>query len=278
MSEIDTNWQIDLDASDEDAYTALDGDRVWNAFAIADLEPPFRAYSRIAVARRLGTDQVATCLVIQTPDFSVVVPYGEPTGVAAILASVELPTTAGVLVLPEHEEAVDCWYDFPRGRSLMIRMATDDYRFLEVRPAPGLVRLHPPDLKELLDLYTNYPGNHFVPIQIEHGVYFGVRENNRLVAAGGTHVLAPKYGIATLGGIFTLPEARGRGYASSVTSALVAELLGRGCRDVALNVYADNDIAQRVYARLGFYDHCQYETGDGVLRDGIVAQHSSSQV
>jgi RimJ/RimL family protein N-acetyltransferase len=272
------DWQIDPDASDEVACEALAGDRIWNAFAIADLEPPFRAYSRIAVARRPGTDQVATCLMIQTPDFSVVVPYGEPTGVAAILATVNLPATAGVMVQPEHEEAVDRWYDFPRGRKLMVRMATDAANFRDVPPTSGLVRLHPPDLEELLELYTNYPANHFVPIQIEHGVYFGVRKDGHLVAAGGTHVLAPKYGIATLGGIFTLPEMRGRGYASSVTSALVAELLALGCRDVALTVYAENDIAQRVYARLGFREHCQYETGDGVLRGVYVAQPPSSQI
>jgi predicted GNAT family acetyltransferase len=101
---------------------------------------------------------------------------------------------------------------------------------------------------------------------MEHAIYFGVRVDGRLVAAGGTHVKAPNYGVAVLGGIFTLPDARQRGYASAVTSALVSELMVLGCGDINLNVYADNDIAQRVYTRLGFREHCRYETGDGVLR------------
>ena len=97
-------------------------------------------------------------------------------------------------------------------------------------------------------------------------MYFGVRDNGRLVAAGGTHVVSTRFGIAVLGGIFTLPAARGRGYASAITSALVAVLLARGCRDVVLNVNAENETARGVYDRVGFHEHCRYEAGEAVLR------------
>jgi RimJ/RimL family protein N-acetyltransferase len=259
-------WQVEPDAADDVAYAALADDRVWNAFAIADLEPPFRAFSRIAVARRQGIDSGAACLLFRSPEFNVVVPHGNPAGVAVILATVELPASAGAMVQSEHLAALDRWYDFPRGRRLMVRMAVDAARFRPAPPVTGLVRLDPTDLGHLLDLYTAYPENHFAPIQLEHGVYFGVREAGRLVAVGGTHVVAPRYGVAALGGIFTLPEARRRGYAAAVTSAVVSDLLDRGCRDVVLTVHADNEAARRVYARLGFRDHYRYETGNGVLR------------
>jgi RimJ/RimL family protein N-acetyltransferase len=272
MAVHEENWEIDADASGEVAYAAMAGDRVWNAFAIADLEPPFRKYSKFAVAQQPGRARSATCLLFESPAFNVVAPYGEPEGVAAILAAVELPTTTGVMVRPEHEKSIDRWYNFPRGWQLMIRMATDKANFRSAPLVPGLFRLNTADLEELLALYEEYPGNHFVPIQLEHGLYFGVRDDGRLVAAGGTHVLEPKRGVAALGGIFTLLAARGRGYAAAVTSALVAELLARGCRDVVLTVYADNDVAQRVYARLGFREHCRYETGEGVLRDRAATQ------
>jgi RimJ/RimL family protein N-acetyltransferase len=266
------DWQIEPDASDQVAYAAMAGDRVWNAFAIADLEPPFRKYSRFAVARLPGADQTAVCLLFESPEFNVTAPYGEPEGVAAILAAVKLPTPTGVMVRPEHEESIDRWYDFPRGRQLMIRMATDAASCRPAPPAAGLFQLNTTDLEELLALYEEYPGNHFAPIQLEHGLYFGVRDDGRLVAAGGTHVLEPKRGVAALGGIFTLPEKRGRGYAAAVTSALVTELLARGCRDVVLTVYADNEVARRVYSRLGFREHCRYGTGEGVLRGKQAAQ------
>jgi GNAT superfamily N-acetyltransferase len=270
MDPIET-WQVEPDSADDHAYAALADDRVWNAFAIADLEPPFRAFARIAVARRQGAIPGAACLLFRSPAFNVIVPHGDPAGVAAILAAVELPATAGAMVQSGHLTALERWYDFPHGRRLMARMATDATRFRPALPVTGLVRLDPTMLDHLLDLYTAYPENHFAPIQLEHGVYFGVREAGRLVAAGGTHVVSPRYGIAALGGIFTLPDARRRGYAAAVTSALVSDLLGRGCHDVVLTVHAGNEAARRVYARLGFRDHCRHETGDGVLRGRAAA-------
>jgi len=261
-------WQIDLDASDEDAYAALVDDRAWNAFAIADLEPPFREFAKIAVARNSETRRGAACLLFQSPAFNVVAPHGDPSGVAEILANASLPATAGVMVRSEHINEIGRCYDFPRGRPQMIRMAINAASFKPATPVSGLFRLDPTDLDKLLGLYAEYPENHFVPIQLDHGVYFGVREEGHLVAAGGTHVVSVKYGIAALGGIFTLPAVRGRGYAAAVTSALVRELLDRGCGDVVLTVYADNETAQRVYLRLGFREHCRYETGQAVLVSG----------
>jgi ribosomal protein S18 acetylase RimI-like enzyme len=261
------SWQIEPDASNEVAYAALSADRVWNAFSIADLEPPFREFTRVAVARHSETGRDAACLLFQSPAFNVVSSYGDPEGVAAILANASLPTTGVVMIPPGHENVIDRWYDFPRGRQLMIRMATDATSFRPAPPVPGLFQLDPSDLEELLTLYEEYPGNHFVPIQLEHGLYFGVRDDGRLVAAGGTHVLEPKRGVAALGGVFTLPAARGCGFAAAVTSALVTELLARGCRDVVLTVYADNETAQRLYLRIGFREHCRYETGQAVLRE-----------
>jgi GNAT superfamily N-acetyltransferase len=151
----------------------------------------------------------------------------------------------------------------------MYRMAIDAADFEPASSVLGLTRFRPSDLDELLGLYDGYPENHFVPIQLEHGVYFGVRDEGRLVAAGGTHVVCTRYGVSVLGGIFTFPAARGRGYASAITSALVAELLDRGCRDVVLNIHADNETARRIYARIGFREHCRYQAGEAVLRDDI---------
>jgi GNAT superfamily N-acetyltransferase len=262
-------WEVIPDASDGVALEALADDRIWNAFSIADLEPPFRVYSRIAVARQPGSPPSASCLLFESPAFNGVVPHGDPAGVAAILASVDLPTPTGTLVRGDHAAQINNWYAFPKGVQVLVRMATDTANFKPAPPAAGLVRLDLADLEQLLSLYAEYPENHFVPIQLEHGVYFGVREDRRLVAAGGTHVVSTRYGIAVLGGIFTLPAARGRGYASAVTSALVSELLDRSCRDVVLNVNADNETARRVYDRLGFLEHCRYESGEAVLREKI---------
>jgi predicted GNAT family acetyltransferase len=88
-----------------------------------------------------------------------------------------------------------------------------------------------------------------------------VRLGDELVAAGGTHALATRYGMAAIGNILTLPAYRGRGYATAVTAAVVAELLTSECRTVILNVAQHNHLAVRLYARLGFRTHCRYQEG-----------------
>ncbi len=51
--------------------------------------------------------------------------------------------------------------------------------------------------------------------------------------------------------VYTLPKFRGGGHATSVCSALVKALLSRR-KEVIIMVLADNDVAQRVYEKIGF--------------------------
>jgi GNAT superfamily N-acetyltransferase len=262
----DSSWVVNPDATEEAAYVALASDRIWNAFAIADLEPPFRAFSRIALARRAGADPSACCLFVESPALNVAVPHGYAAGIAAILSTVAVPTCTSFQIRADHVPPVAHRYDFVSERRVLVRMAIDASGFRPAASSPGLVRLSPSDLDDLLDLYAGYPENHFSAIQLKHGVYFGVRDGPKLLAAGGTHVVCARYGIAVLGGIYTHPAVRGRGYASAVTSALVGQLFDIGCRDVTLNVGASNETARHIYQRLGFRDHCQYEAVEAVLR------------
>ena len=149
-----SGWLVETDVDDADAYAAFATDRLWCGYAVADLEPPFRAYSRVAVAR-CGAD-VAACLVLRHPDFNSIVPHGPAAGLDAILERIELPA---------------------------------------------------------------------------------------------------------IGSIFTHPTARGRGLTGVVTGAVVAELLAGDCRDAILNVAQSNEPARRVYARLGFREHCPHFEG-----------------
>lgn len=51
--------------------------------------------------------------------------------------------------------------------------------------------------------------------------------------------------------VYTLPKFRGRGHATSACSALVKALLDRS-GEVIILVLADNDVAQRIYEKIGF--------------------------
>jgi hypothetical protein len=59
------------------------------------------------------------------------------------------------------------------------------------------------------------------------------------------------HGDEAMGPAFTLPQARQKGYAASITVALVQDLLGRG-RIPYLNTVQENMAPQRLVGRLGF--------------------------
>jgi len=56
-----------------------------------------------------------------------------------------------------------------------------------------------------------------------------------------------------------------------VTAAIVADLLAGPGRDVILNVAAGNEVARRIYERLGFRVHCSYW-------EGVVARRTNEQL
>jgi predicted GNAT family acetyltransferase len=102
----------------------------------------------------------------------------------------------------------------------------------------------------------------FNAAMLADGVFFGLFEGPALVAAAGTHLVAPQEGVAAIGNVYTRRDRRGRGLAAQVTSAVAADLLGQSPAPlVALNVNQANAAALRVYERLGFRRYCAFYEG-----------------
>lgn len=259
-------WQVVLDPPDDVAYAALARDRVWNCFAIADLLPPFRAYSSYAVAAAGDASPSAACLLLRHPAFTMLIPSGDAAGVAALLAELPLPERTEVQAQAAHLPALERHYCWQSDRRAMLRMGVTPAAFRppaddEAGAVPPIVRLGPADLPALQALYRHYPESVFRADHLGGGVFYGVRAGDHVVAAGGTHVVAETHGLGVLGSIFTLPAYRRRGYGRAVTAAIVAELFGRGCRDAMLTVGATNAAANHLYESLGFTSHCTYASG-----------------
>jgi ribosomal protein S18 acetylase RimI-like enzyme len=255
------DWQITINASDAEAGAVLSQDCVWNCFALADLLPPFREHSQVATARQSNSADCAACLVLRHPALTVISPFGVPEGVAAILAWLDLPALALLQVQETHLPLLQQYYRFQPGERVLLRMAVAEGTFLPPgAPQAQPERLTSTDLAAVQALYAHFPETHFRDDLLEQGVFYGVRNGEQMVAIGGTHVVAVEYGLAVLGNIFTHPDARRRGYARVITAALVADLLARGCRDVVLNVVADNSPAISLYTSLGFQTHSRYWT------------------
>lgn len=257
---------MDLDADDEAAYAAFAADRLWNGYSIADLESPFRAYARIAVARARAGAPHAACLFLRHPSFSSIIPTGDPAALAAILAAADLPEAAFLLARSLHLPVLERYFTFGDSHS-MLRLSVNRQTFRPPEHREAVERLSLDDLPALLDLYAGYNGNAFNPDQLRSGPFHGVRQGGALLAVGGIHALSARHRIGAVGNFFTRPEARGRGYGTAIAGAVVRELLAGPCQDVILNVAADNAVARRLYHRLGFGTHCDYFEGR-VLRKG----------
>jgi len=228
---------------------------------LADLDEPFVRYARFWLGCDDGRQGVV--LVYDHPEFCALVAHGATRAItAALAAATDLPSRPLVIAREPGVRALAACYELD-GLHAMLRMAVDSASF---RPAhsTGARRLIVDDLPALRRLYAAYDGSVFTSDQLEHGVFYGIDDPSgpaKLLSAAGTHVVSDAYRLASIGNVFTLPEARGRGLAVQVTSAVAESLLHMGCRDVVLNVRPDNDAAIRVYRRLGFEVHCEFREG-----------------
>jgi ribosomal protein S18 acetylase RimI-like enzyme len=123
------------------------------------------------------------------------------------------------------------------------------------------VRLGDADITALQWLYADGEASgespdFFYPAMVARGVFFGVYEDNQLVAAAGTHLLSREEGAAAMGNIYTRRDRRGRGLGRIVTASVMRELAG--VETVGLNVRADNVAAIHLYESLGFARDCQF--------------------
>lgn len=101
-------------------------------------------------------------------------------------------------------------------------------------------------------------GGFFEPFMLEIGPYFGVRDGDELVAAGGVHVRSPRYKAAALGNVAVAPACRGRGLGTAITWS-ICDFLSREIETIGLNVHTRNPSARSCYENLGFQRVLQYE-------------------
>ena len=133
--------------------------------------------------------------------------------------------------------------------------------------ATDVMILEHADLEDLRALYAAaYPGTWFEPRLLATGRYVGIRRDERLVCVAGVHVHSPRWGVAALGNVATLPELRGQGLARGACAALCRLLLGDGIETIGLNVHRDNAAAIGAYTRLGFEPVAEYTEASLVSR------------
>ncbi len=242
----------------DDIRARLERDRHWSAFSLADLDQPYAAHAHWFGLPQ-GDDVV---LVYDAFDPPIVFIQGAEAGCEAVLAEsavVAATQSAWLNVQPAHLPMVARVFSSFESRE-MVRMVLDRECFVPI-VVPGLIRLGPGDKGELEALYADDRPAFFLPSQLHSGVYHAVREDDRLVAVAGTHVVSRQAAVAALGNVYTRPHCRGRGYGAAVTSTVTQELLWQGMSTIVLNIVASNSAARRVYERVGFREFCVYYEG-----------------
>ena len=253
---------IDERASVADTRAFLERDRLMAAYALADLDPASGDRARWWLARREG-ESVACVLVVEMLPFRPCFATGDSEALAEIFReAIKEPRIIVAAPIPARL-AIESVYRFDRC-DRMQRMAVDLGTF-RPRVAHTAVRLGPDHLDDVLDLYGNASRSYFTTQRLEREIYFGVYSGRSLVSAAGTHVRSTGLAIAAVGNVLTRLAYRGRGLATTCTSAVTEAALEQH-RDVVLNVRHDNGPAVAVYTRLGYRTHAPFLEGPAVRR------------
>ncbi|NIO71103.1 MAG: GNAT family N-acetyltransferase [Anaerolineae bacterium] len=240
------------------SWPFLQQDRFYATYAIGDLEPDFFPQCEWFAAGAGGRIQ-ALALHFTGLDPHALFTMGASDGLALILGSALRPERVYFTGRSEHLPAIQAFYSLGEVQN-MLRMTVREEDF---QPVIGkALKLGPGYCSELKRLYSLGESRGesvvaFSPYQLAQGVFYGIEQRGRLIAAAGTHLVAPTYGVAAVGNVFTDPDYRGRGYATLCTSAVTKELLSQGM-DVVLNVQEGNADAIHIYEKLGYRQYCRF--------------------
>lgn len=250
---------------DDDIMQVLDRDRAWAAYAITDLDPPYRQSARFIGARE-DTRLAAVVLLFGPPVFTTLLPYGDDRGISAVLQQHPMLPSRPLLHVSEAQRPI-LQERYELNVSEMYRMVATPG---SLRPAPPVHAefqvLSPGDLDEVQELFKHSESGFFPRVMLHHALNIGARVDGRLVAVAGTHTRSDRFKIATIGNVLTHPDFRGRGLATAVTARVAEAVAAAGSKLLALNVRQDNGPAIAAYRRVGFEVHMPYWEGNGTIR------------
>lgn len=253
--------RVDERAPQGEVRAFFERDRFVSAYALADLDHANVDTARWWVARR-ERDIVAAALLVEILPFRPCFAMGETEGLAAIFRGIGEPRLI-VAAPPAARLAIEQTYRFERA-DRMQRMVVDLPSF-RPRIVHEVRRLGPDDLADVIELYGEASRSYFTAERLRREIYCAVYLDGRIAAAAGTHVRSTDADIAAVGNVLTRMPYRGRGMATSATSAVTEAALAEH-RDVVLNVREDNTVAISVYERLGYRPHARFLEGPAVRR------------
>lgn len=242
-------------SSPEEVRHILEIDRVWSAYALADLDPSFRHLSQ------WFAENGAAIMIYHGIAPPVLFATGRPLSLRIMLSQV--PAGRYSYTLPSYARVMLRWRMRVEHESRMWRMNLLAEQF-NTPTTDKTVKLGPSDLDKINALFDDHPDrpDAFAPEQLETGTFYGVEDDDRqLISISGTHIVSDWASVAAMGNVFTRPDRRGEGWARRTSAAVIADLLARDIKTIVLNVEVSNQPALTCYRKLGFWPHCAYVEG-----------------
>ncbi len=246
-----------LTIADPSILGILESDRSWCAYALADLSPPWSEQSDWSV---LGKSLLLVFRGLSPP---VLFGVGEPDQLHALFENLSPGQYWYTLRPTDFSLVQERVGEFSRARMWRMRLVDDSFEQW-IEPATRLEKNHLTQIDQLFAGHADQP-DAYLPDQVEHGVYFGIYDEETLLAVAGTHVVDRQQGVAAVGNIFTSPHHRRRGYGIRATAAVVKHLVELDIETIVLNVEMANQPAIDMYLNLGFMPYCGFYEGIAVL-------------
>jgi len=251
---------MNSDVSSEDIRKLLETDRLWSAYALADLDPEISAFSEWY----LHSDSLI--LIYRGLNPSVLFAMGQPEGLETLFR--EIPAGRYTYTLMGYTREMIREKLEIETENHMWRMVLKPGEFPGTS-TEGVVKLSVADLDAIHKLFNEHPDqpDAFTLNQLRTGVFYGLYDGDELISIAGTHIISHWAGVAAIGNVFTRPDRRGKGFATKVTAAVVNEILEQGVQTNVLNVAMNNAPAITCYRNLGFWPYCGYYEGTGKLKN-----------
>lgn len=224
--------------SDTYVRAEADPDRIRSAWSCG------QALGWVVPSRRFG----------RTPHL---VALGEPRDLAALVAAAREHDGVGSVTLPR---------DADRALGLALHPRNDWEWMWTATAPPAQAReaevgwLGEADHDDLRTLLEHSPRHDAQPGRPGVLRWCGVRDGSGRLVAAAAHT-EHRTGWPFLASVVTATEVRGQGLGAAVTAWLTRALLAEGHAYVTLGMYSDNDVARRVYLRLGFTIAQEFTSG-----------------
>lgn len=144
--------------------------------------------------------------------------------------------------------------DAPKIPGTVVTMAAPGVQMIAktlapLEPAAPVERLTDADAPQMLELATLTKPGPFEARTHKLGVFWGVKENGKLIAMAGERMSFE--GFTEVSGVCTHPDARGRGLAGLLSRTVATRIQQRG-ETPFLHAWATNTPAINLYEALGF--------------------------